>query len=377
MYAYALATSVLAVALSLLLATQHIWRPTQVSQCGYQYDASLRNHLISFCPNQGLLSRDVRALETAELAMPDDDVEHGVGGATLVSLNESFGFFKEPNDQWKLRKKQHRMELGRQKRHAPAFHQCQLAAAFWGLNYRPSFSCAYKQLIGGDEVGLGMYAVCDPHKISQKVAGTRRRPTSTHDPSNKPTRNAGVKEGCLVYSVGSDGDFSFEESVRAEISAECEIHTFDPNPVQHYNGENASAPDFVSYHAYPVGTDMGSRVGAAQQDSPGKSMPDIVSELGHEGRTIDLFKIDCEGCEFETYESWFGSNVIIQQILIELHWDHCDRDMVHKVQKFFQYLQNQGYVAFNREPAIVWNPEAPGSNMDYSFIRLGSNFAEV
>jgi len=345
-----IAASFLAAVLPLLLAGRHFWRPSQISQCGYRYDASLRDHLSAFCPNPGLLSEIVQVLETEDMSLPGHD---GEGGGVL-SRSESFGFFEEPDDTWKLRKRIHGIEMGRQRRLARAFDQCQLAAAFWGSNYKPSFNCAFKQFVGGDEYSLGMYAVCDMHKI---------------------IKNAEAGKGCLVYSVGSDGDFSFEEAIRDKISAQCEVHTFDPNPVSFYNGENASPPDFVSYHAYPVGHDMGSRLESRGQESLGKSIPTIIRELGHEGRTIDLFKIDCEGCEFETYESLFGSDINIQQILIELHWNHCDRDMVRKVHKFFEHLQKHGYVAFHKEPNNVWNPEAPGANVEYSFIRLGSNFS--
>merc|ERR1712087_1088111 len=118
-----------------------------------------------------------------------------------------------------------------------------------------------------------MYSVCDVRTISKK---------------------AEAGKGCLVYKVGSDGDFSFEEAVRDKISAQCEVHTFDPNPVQFYNGDNASVPSFISYHAYPVAEeeDMATRPESAKEvlrgrGKPlGKSIPTIIKELGHQGRTI-------------------------------------------------------------------------------------------
>jgi hypothetical protein len=40
-------------------------------------------------------------------------------------------------------------------------------------------------------------------------------------------------------------------------------------------------------------------------------------ELGHEGRTIEVFKIDCEKCEWSNYKDRVSA--IIRQILVENH----------------------------------------------------------
>ena len=49
-------------------------------------------------------------------------------------------------------------------------------------------------------------------------------------------------EPCLIYSVGSRGDFSFEEAVRKDVSKHCEVHTFDPSPQY-----KSDAPAFVKH----------------------------------------------------------------------------------------------------------------------------------
>jgi hypothetical protein len=72
--------------------------------------------------------------------------------------------------------------------------------AWFQNNWEPSFTCLHERRIGGN--GDGPKWVCDPHRI---------------DPDN-----------CLVYSFGSNNEFSFEEAILRDISAKCEIHTFDP-----------------------------------------------------------------------------------------------------------------------------------------------------
>mmetsp|Transcript_17632 Transcript_17632/g.55830 ORF Transcript_17632/g.55830 Transcript_17632/m.55830 type:complete len:101 (-) Transcript_17632:18-320(-) len=96
-------------------------------------------------------------------------------------------------------------------------------------------------------------------------------------------------------------------------------------------------------------------------------MSQLVGELGHAGRRIDIFKIDCEGCEWETYESWLTSGVDIRQILVEMHWKH-QTQVVHQV---FEFLFARGYVVFHKEPNTFG---CKGECIEYAFLKLHPAF---
>jgi len=53
------------------------------------------------------------------------------------------------------------------------------------------------------------------------------------------------------------------------------------------------------------------------------SLEAVVKKLGHEGRTIDIFWIDCEGCKFaavvDAFDAIADSRLSIQQIQMEVH----------------------------------------------------------
>ena len=70
-------------------------------------------------------------------------------------------------------------------------------------------------------MGDGPKWICDPHRIHKK--------------------------NCLVYSIGSNNKFEFEQSVLDEISPDCEIHTFDPTIGEHPSRKPAK----VNFH--PIG----------------------------------------------------------------------------------------------------------------------------
>lgn len=120
-------------------------------------------------------------------------------------------------------------------------------------------------------------------------------------------------EGCLVYSVGSNNDISFEQAVHSIIG--CEIHTFDPYiPEDKFVGN-----DIVTFHQWGFGEDN------STQGPTFKSAGTVIKELGHTNRAIDIFKIDCEGCEFAVmpplFESISRGNLKVNQVQIEIHRD--------------------------------------------------------
>jgi hypothetical protein len=92
--------------------------------------------------------------------------------------------------------------------------------AWFQNHYEPEFACRHERRIG--RLGDGGKWVCDPHRIT-------------------------AKKDCLIYSVGSNNDFSFEEHVKKDIGEHCEIHTFDPG-----NYTEKAAEFGVHYHMWGI-----------------------------------------------------------------------------------------------------------------------------
>lgn len=218
---------------------------------------------------------------------------------------------------------------------APVISPTCEAQVFWQIHYEPTFSCEFERRVG--LAGEGGKWVCDPYKIARQVS------------------NGG---SCLVYSVGSNGQYDFEEAVHKDISPSCEIHTIDINDWQTYG--RGPPPAFVHYHKYQLGT-----------PPTGTSLPTVVNALGHSQRTIDLFKIDCEGCEWDTFKEWFGEGVYIRQILVEIHY--TGKGAGHGAHDFFKFLFDKGYVVFSKEPNTVG---CGGKCLEYSLVKMSPEFAK-
>jgi hypothetical protein len=172
--------------------------------------------------------------------------------------------------------------------------------------------------------------------------------------------------GCLVYSIGSQGDFSFELGMQREVGVGvCEYHIFDMGD---YEKDMPKQLENAHYHKW----------GLKKQDRKSTELPkpgqefyglkDTVKMLGHENvGAIDVFKIDCEGCEWTTFDAWLQPDMPdLKQILIEIHKPPADIATY-----FFDTLQASGYARFHKEVNIIC-PEAGAT--EYSFIKLSKDF---
>jgi hypothetical protein len=193
---------------------------------------------------------------------------------------------------------------------------------FWD-KYEPEAICFDDERFGGSvrykSIGDGPKFVCGVDFIAKKAKN----------------------EGCLVYSVGSNNDISFEKAVKAHMG--CEIHTFDPTvPEANFVGH-----DVATFHEWGFGEDN-SELGPAY-----KSAATVIKELGHTGRAIDIFKIDCEGCEVMVMapllESIANGDVQVNQVQIELHQLEGFASDGAALENFFGAVDKANFRIFHKE----------------------------
>ncbi len=121
---------------------------------------------------------------------------------------------------------------------------------------------------------------------------------------------------CVVFSIGSNNQWTFEQSVISETK--CKVYTFDCTV------EPKLAPKGVNFFPYCVS-------GVAFINGKGqiyRTMQDILHEVGT--KKIDYLKMDVEGAEFEALVP-FLSNLSEEdrpkQIALELHYQASTFDL--------------------------------------------------
>ena len=235
------------------------------------------------------------------------------------SLRESDQFICEPDQLWEERK-----HLYRQQDKENMVKRAD--RIFFLSNWEPNFHCSHAARVG--RMGDGGKWVCDLFRL-------------------------GSRPKCLVYSAGSNGDFSFETAMKKAVP-NCEIHTFDTNLFK-------CPANVCIFHQM--------RLGDGKTPPSSKSWSKIIEELGHRNRTVDVFKIDVEGGEFDLFPALFTAEAssLPQQVLVEIHPAEPAR-----LHSFFELFRANQYVIFNKEPNLIAGPRF----MEYTFLRLNAKFFE-
>ncbi|GJP33992.1 hypothetical protein CLOM_g18477 [Closterium sp. NIES-68] len=169
--------------------------------------------------------------------------------------------------------------------------------------------------------------------------------------------NAIQKTNPVVYSVGSFGMYSFEQSMYKILGAKP--YTFDP--FLNTNKREIMA-NLTCLHFNEIGLSGAKSLPAYKKSSPDKkfsTLPDLMRQFGH--TYVDVFKIDCEGCEEELVKdlgaahlntgnklTLHGGRLPFGQILIEFH--HTSGPV--RTLETFYTLERLGYRMFS----IEYNP---------------------
>jgi hypothetical protein len=156
------------------------------------------------------------------------------------------------------------------------------------------------------------------------------------------------KPSCLVYSIGSNNNILFEKAIKNQI--DCETHTFDPTLSAPFKGG-----EYASFHPWGLGVD-GEKVSFIKKGSlvnrtlsfETMSLQHIMKKLHHKKRKIDIFKIDCERCEYSAMPPVFDAiargDLEIDQIQIELHSESFET-----ITAFFEMADKARMRVFHKE----------------------------
>jgi len=117
-----------------------------------------------------------------------------------------------------------------------------------------------------------------------------------------------LRSPCVVYSIGSNNDWSFELGVLKSTS--CEVHTFDCTGDR--SRFKVPPSNRLFFHYECLGT---------SSDKNFYTLDQLAERHSH--KQIDLLKMDIEGFEFDAFDSILSSADLFSapmQILVEVHY---------------------------------------------------------
>jgi len=114
--------------------------------------------------------------------------------------------------------------------------------------------------------------------------------------------HSGVTQKPVTYSIGSRGDVSFESEMHARLDAA--IHTLDPT-LDKKQQARMRAISYLEFHNAGLSGEKYIEVTRAKFPPPFRNavlltVPQVLTAL--KTPWVDVFKIDCEGCEYGVVE---------------------------------------------------------------------------
>eukprot|EP00808_Paulinella_micropora_P010207 g67526.t1 len=201
--------------------------------------------------------------------------------------------------------------------------------------------------------------------------------------------NLTAREPCLIFSLGSRLDFTFERDVLA--TTPCVVHTFDCtengssiDPRHHYHkwclGSNSTKsklmqPDRPTDSWQALLDKLGLRKEKAKlnyQDLEFYSWQAILDKLGHTDAELHLLKVDIEGFEYQVLGELKESDLLPTQLALEVHFS--DKTVIghmvaaklsSQMSLLFFHLASLGYAIISREDNPFWNR---GCCSEFSFL---------
>ncbi|KAI9004377.1 methyltransferase domain-containing protein [Hyaloraphidium curvatum] len=239
----------------------------------------------------------------------------------------------------------------------------------------PTYECNFNTLRRFGETaeyktGDGGKWMCgDLNQIVRNIVQSRNRPAEGEKANHAP---------CIVYSLGSNNQFGFEESVKKMTGALCDVHTFDCT--------GAWTNPSTTFHSWCLGIAPKTPMVANGREVPAssyKNLVEITSELKHEYVTI--LKMDIEGAEYTVFDSLLvpeSSHLLPVVIFVELH-----THLIAKLDEFLpeRYVQQQNWVkplwelykkldaygyALVAKERNEWSPRDSKCCTEYLFMRI-------
>jgi len=277
-------------------------------------------------------------------------IKVGTSTSNELASKESMGFFHDiPEHKWMTLKNRFQLTQPNTPEIISKRNELtsDLARHFWADYFDPEFTCVDEIRFG--KLGDGGKWICDPHRIVEDTIDG--------------------KDTCLVYSVGSNGHFQFEEEVKTLISKDCEIHTFDPNDYRYK--PNLKEGVYFEKEAEKVGAQF-HKWGIGLENGPiFKTFKEVITTLNHTNKIIDIMKIDCEGCEAKQYSKWLSdwkeTGVLVRQVLMEIHLAPL------AIEDLFASFQKEGYVIFHKEANYL----SKGTAIEVALVLLSPDFQKL